>query len=161
MCSAALANFFIQKAKEEDIELSNLKLQKLMYIGYGWTLALTGRDLTDGEGFQAWKHGPVSPTVYHQLKRYGSGAIQEKAFEFDEELGLYYPNVNSPENIQVLTKVWDIYKSFSAWSLRCLTHEDGTPWKAVFDPTGMYTEIPVSLVDQFYTNEIKGMLGSA
>ena len=75
MCSSALANFFIEKSKKENIEISNLKLQKLMFIGYGWVLALIDKDLTDGEGFQAWQHGPVLPSVYHEMKRFGNNNI--------------------------------------------------------------------------------------
>ncbi|WP_087869970.1 hypothetical protein [Bathymodiolus platifrons methanotrophic gill symbiont] len=60
MCSSALANFFIDKAKEECIIMSNLKLQKLMFIGYGWTLALIDKDLTETEGLAAWPCSSVN-----------------------------------------------------------------------------------------------------
>ena len=37
---AHIANFFIGKAKEESEPLTQMKLMKLVYIGFGWVKAL-------------------------------------------------------------------------------------------------------------------------
>lgn len=45
-------------------EVSTMKLQKICYFVQGWHLAINnGRPMFD-EDFHAWKHGPVSSTLY-------------------------------------------------------------------------------------------------
>jgi len=159
MCSSALANFFISKSKSEKIPLSNLKLQKLMFIGYGWVYALTNKDMTEGEGFQAWQHGPVLPSIYHQMKHYGDAAIIESATDYDsEENTIYIPSIQNKITIDILEKVWNIYKSFSAWSLRDLTHETGSPWDKVYSHNALFTAIDKQEVCTYYVNYITQLL---
>lgn len=162
MCSSALANFFIDKAKSEKVEMTNLKLQKLMFIGYGWVYALTNKDLTDGEGFQAWQHGPVLPSIYHQMKRYGDSSINEQATDYDsDENKIYIPTIKSEDSLNILGKVWDIYKSFSAWSLRNLTHEEETPWDKVYSHNSLFTVIPNESVKDYYLLYISNLIKEA
>jgi len=161
MCSSALANFFIERAKKENIEISNLKLQKLMFIGYGWVLAVLDKDLTDGEGFQAWAHGPVLPSIYHEMKRYGDSSLNSLATDYDnEENKTYNPVIQNEQDINVLNKVWDIYKKFSAWSLRNLTHESGSPWQTVYSQNSLYIPIDKNTVKEYYTDYISKLLSS-
>lgn len=40
-----VANFFLDRAEEEGFPLTQLKLMKLVYIAYGWHLAITGEAL--------------------------------------------------------------------------------------------------------------------
>ncbi len=160
MCSQALANFFIEKSKEENIGISNMQLQKLMFIGYGWVLSLTGKDLTDGEGFEAWQHGPVLPSIYHEMKHFGDKSITMFATDYDVSDNIVYiPKIKTDQNKQILTKVWDTYKNFHAWSLRDLTHQDGTPWKEVYKSGHKGVEIPSESVDTYYSQYLTELLG--
>ena len=54
--------------------LSNLKLQKLVYYAQGFYLAIHDRPLFD-DAICAWEHGPVVPSLYRRYKKYGSGGI--------------------------------------------------------------------------------------
>lgn len=157
MCSRGLANFFLEKAKKENNPITNMKLQKLMFIGYGWTLALTDRDLLDGEVFQTWEHGPVLPSVYHEMKHFGSANITEMAIDWDENSDQFFnPRIKTSQTLGLLSQVWDIYGDFSAWSLRELTHEVDTPWsKAVADNKD---KILPEDVEAYYTQYITAML---
>lgn len=160
MCSSALANFFIEKAKSEGISLTNMKLQKLMFIGYGWVLALTEKDLTDNEGFGAWQHGPVLPSVYHQLKTYGGEPIQGYVLEYNEDDNeVIIPKISSQNSLFILNKVWGIYKDFSASALRNLTHQSDTPWqKAWAGSNGKGANICPNEVSSYYFKYIMELL---
>ena len=54
--------------------LTNLKLQKLLYIANMAHLGEHGRPLIDGS-FEAWDYGPVVPEVYRHVKAFGSDPI--------------------------------------------------------------------------------------
>lgn len=115
-----VAAFFITRAAEEDdVGLSNLKLQKLVYYAQGFHLAIHDSPLFP-ERIEAWTHGPVCPSVYREYKQYGSGLISTPATMpaaalSDDELGL-------------LEEVFMVFGQFSAWKLRDMTHEE-SPWR--------------------------------
>jgi uncharacterized phage-associated protein len=69
-----IAKWFIAWAEAEGEELSNLKLQKLLYYAQGHHLAERHQPLFT-EQIQAWSHGPVVPQVYHEYKSCGSSSI--------------------------------------------------------------------------------------
>ena len=69
-----VAKWFIAWAEAEGEELSNLKLQKLLYYAQGHHLAEAHQPLF-AEQIQAWSHGPVVPQVYHEYKNCGSSSI--------------------------------------------------------------------------------------
>lgn len=54
--------------------LSNLELQKLLYIGHMFHLGHRGKPLILGQ-FEAWDYGPVQPELYHRVKVFGSSHV--------------------------------------------------------------------------------------
>lgn len=54
--------------------LTNLKLQKLLYIAHMIHLGEHGRPLIDAS-FEAWDYGPVVPELYRRVKVFGSDSI--------------------------------------------------------------------------------------
>ena len=75
----AVANYLIQLAKEKGIDLQPLKLMKLVYIAHGFMLALFDRSALNPrfDRVEAWKYGPVIPSVYHSFKCYGKDNIDK------------------------------------------------------------------------------------
>lgn len=132
--SLAVANEFIRLACAAGKPPTQMKLQKLIFFAHGWNLALTGTPLVD-EQFQAWKYGPVIPSVYHEFKNFGLMGINREA----EEL-LVDPNGNSihwrPVSLKdntgatqaLIEKIWDIFGKYSGTHLSKMTHLPDTPW---------------------------------
>ena len=67
--AAHIANYILRYFHVNQLEITHLKLQKLLYIAYGWNLVLNKEHprLFD-ESIQAWKLGPVIPSVYYYYK---------------------------------------------------------------------------------------------
>jgi len=124
-----VAAYMIQLANEiDENDLTNLKLQKLLYFAQGRYLAKTGTPLFDEE-IEAWQYGPVVRSVYNEYKSCGAFPITL----FD--LGSDYQEL--PEDIKTFVKaIWDEYGRFSAGYLVNLTHEQGTPWSRHFQSSG-------------------------
>lgn len=155
-----IANYFLKRADDEGRPMDQLKLIKLVYIAYGWALALTGKRLFSEE-IQAWKHGPVIRSVYDEFKHYGSLPIHSRATEFDlDTFELTEPRVpeKDAETQLILGKVWAAYKRFSGWQLRQKTHEPDTPWSMTYDPRRRDQVISDELIRPHFLTIIRQIL---
>jgi len=115
-----IAQYFINHSYGGQLDdVTNLKLQKLLYYAQGYNLALYGEPLFN-EDIVNWDHGTVVPCIYHQFKNYGNQIIQPTP-SFDM-------NKFSERIKEVLEFVCRDYAKFSGWKLREMTHEE-TPWK--------------------------------
>jgi len=158
-----VANFFLARAAQEGRELDQLKLMKLIYIAYGWVLALTGRKLFREE-IQAWQHGPVIRSIYDEFKHFGRKAITAKASEFDyETFDMSEPEIpqSDTDTRLILDKVWAAYKRFTGWQLRQKTHEAGTPWSVVYSPEVRDQVIGDDLIRPHFLTIIRKILDAA
>jgi len=101
-----------------DDSVSPLKLQKLLYYCQAWHLAILECPLFE-EDFQAWMHGPVIPSLYHQFKDYGFNSIncppELKAVDLADDTH------------ELLIEVMDKYGEHTARYLELLTHQE-EPW---------------------------------
>lgn len=137
----SIARWFIFRANlEEESDLSNLKLQKLLYYAQGHYLAQFGVPLFEEE-IQAWSHGPVTPAVYHEFKSSGSAPLSAAQsvteVEIDEDTNAF------------LEQVWNTFGSFSAWKLRDMTHAE-KPWLSSFREGELNVEISQSSMLQYF-----------
>jgi uncharacterized phage-associated protein len=122
----AVANYFLELANSKGESLSPMKLQKLIYFAHGWHLALYNEPLIN-ERVQAWKFGPVIPSVYHEFKRFGYSPITCTAFD-DTDDGIELSR-DDKRTISLLNRIWDVYGKFTAIQLSNMTHDPGTPWQ--------------------------------
>lgn len=129
--SLSIANYFIKKAMQTAAELTPMKLIKLVYIANGWYLAIKKEPLID-ENVEAWKFGPVVPTVYHEFKRYYKGQIDSL---YVDPAG-NTPMPDDPEIIHFLDRIWEVYGRLNGMQLSALTHQTGTPWFQVWHNQG-------------------------
>ncbi|QNE38590.1 DUF4065 domain-containing protein [Hymenobacter sp. NBH84] len=70
----AYVDFVIEYAKENGFDLTNMKLQKILYYLQAWSLAISDDDLFDDVP-QAWMHGPVYTDVYHKYSHLKAAPI--------------------------------------------------------------------------------------
>jgi uncharacterized phage-associated protein len=115
-----IADYFLVSVDESSGDnISNLKLQKLLYYAQGFHLAMNGgRPLFD-DTIVAWEHGPVVPGLYRRYKEYGSGAIP-RPDSFD-------PSRFDQETVELLDEVNRVYGQFSPLKLQAMIHEE-PPW---------------------------------
>ncbi|HEX8427084.1 Panacea domain-containing protein [Hymenobacter sp.] len=125
--AVAVANYFVRKSLDSGIPVTPMKLVKLVYVAHGWYLGLTGEPLI-AEAVQAWKYGPVVPSVYDHFKVYGGAPISEPAGTLSANGQSIYYTISKPELAAFLDKIWEEYKDYSAVELSALTHQERTPW---------------------------------
>lgn len=135
--------FAMAEQDEGGENLSNLKLQKLLYYAQGAHLALHGSPLFE-EKIKAWQHGPVVPQVWHDYKGYGAAEIEEGVTDDFSD----FPE----EAIDVLEDVYDVFGQFSAWKLRNMTHNE-PPWQEAWGK-GSGTEISHDSMRDFFKDYV-------
>jgi len=69
-----VAKYIIWYCKENNLSISNLKLQKILYFIQAMFL-VKNQEPCFGEYIEAWDFGPVVPEIYHEFKMFGSSEI--------------------------------------------------------------------------------------
>ena len=98
-----IANYFLWRAWEEDINVTPMKLIKLIYIAYGWNLAINNERLFD-EKILAWAYGPVIPSIYHEFKRFANKPVNKDEYSTDYNYvtgQIESVNIVSPQDEQI------------------------------------------------------------
>ena len=135
------AEYFIVRAYEDntDADMTNMKLQKLLYYAQSLHLALYDEPMFEAE-IQAWRYGPVCPPAYEYYRDY----------EYEQ---LPIPTGDSfsdtPDEIKnLLEETWNIFGVHSAYSLRDMTHLE-SPWLSARGdlPKHASSKEPLSLLE--------------
>jgi uncharacterized phage-associated protein len=155
-------------AKGQGQSLTPMKIQKLVYFGHGWHLAIKDAPLIF-EQVEAWSYGPVIPSLYQAFRQYGNQPIETPAttflvhispdedenFEFRRTIPSLEDKPDQADSVRMLLdRVWQIYGRFSAVQLSNLTHQPGTPWYKVYtEYEGQLpkrTDIPMSYIKDYF-----------
>lgn len=146
-----IADAFIRKGIEEGKPLTHLQVQKLCFLAQGYNLALLNTPLFNEE-VKAWPYGPVIPTLYTQLKRFGREEIRESeplpAFSIKEE------DHNTRDLIDV---IYRNYGHLSGGQLSTITHMPGTPWANAWYEE-KFSTITTESIKKYYIQELKEFL---
>lgn len=162
----SVANYFIELAQNEKKNIRPLKLMKLVYIVYGYALAMLDKAIIDYrfDKVEAWRFGPVIPSVYHSFKLYGKNPITKKTTMLvgdSNDFDIITPLI-SDEKIKSLCKfVFEKYgKGYSDSELVTLMHGKGTPWAQVYEE-GKNNPIPETYTKLYYKELVRRIVSDA
>ena len=115
--------------------VSNLQLQKLMYLAQMIYMGRNnGRRLFEGT-FQAWDYGPVEPNLYQKVKSFGSGPVLPV---FHDAL----PFGKDDPRRKVMDDVCERFLKFTAGQLVDITHSPKGAWASHYTPRAKNVVIP-------------------
>lgn len=154
--SLTIANYFIKKARETGMEMTPMKLIKMVYIANGWYLALKGEPLID-EKAEAWKYGPVVKSVYNEFKHYSRGQINELYSDLSGRM----PMPTDEELIKFLDRIWEVYGSYNGLQLSALTHQKDTPWYTTWHDKGGHRRESAIIDNELIKDHYKAKLSSS
>jgi uncharacterized phage-associated protein len=141
-----VADYFINmNLGDDEGDVSNMKLQKLLYFAQGRHLAKTGQPLFDTP-IEAWEHGPVLRDVYVRYKDCGNNPIPATGRNL-------YGGEFTFEEFDTIANVANDYGIYSAGTLREMTHRSGTPWTTV--NARIKEVIPIKTIKSYFeSNEL-------
>jgi uncharacterized phage-associated protein len=132
------ANNMIRKASRHGISLTNLKLQKLLYILYAKYYFDVGGSLFS-DRFEAWQYGPVLTDIYEIFKREEARQIVDMRPDANGKILV----VSETGSFGICFEyVWDNFANKGASYLVGLTHGDENPgyvtaWRKAVDTKGL------------------------
>lgn len=152
----SIANYFLEIAAKNGEVMTPMKLQKLVYYAHGWYAGYTQQPLIN-ESVEAWQYGPVIPSLYHEFKRFGSGAIKGKAFDLEPFAMAEVPTPSDPNIRQFLDNVWNSYGKYTGIALSEMTHAGGSPWHKTWEKCkGMKsTDIPFEIIRDHFAEVVQ------
>lgn len=157
-----IANFILSEFDPKQFELSNLKLNKVLYLVHGFYLARASCALIKNH-FEAWKHGPVISVIFHEFKKFQDGPITKPAEYLNYATGVkeVVSFADVPNDAREFIRgVAGHYVQYSAWQLREMTHEPGGPWHLVtsgHEPQRIRDRIPNELIRAYFAKQFGGV----
>lgn len=126
----SLCNNILERAHKEKIEVSPMKLQKLLYYICVKYVKEVG-ELPIMERFEVWKYGPVVSSVYYVFKPFGASPIKGYYRNVKGDIRIVDEENNSTIKY-CIDFVWDKFKRTGAIDLAKRTHERGSGWYSAF-----------------------------
>lgn len=158
-----VANYLLDRFDPIKYNLTNLKINKVVYFLHGYCLAKFERPLIRNH-FEAWEYGPVVGNLYHTLKNFGDRPVTKKISYLNYETGeveeVSFSDVFSRFGNR-LDEVSHNLTKLDVWALVFQTHAEGGAWdeiqKAQSSPKRS-TRIPDSLIAEHYRNLVGGKI---
>ena len=147
LCTALeAANYLVYLTQGALDDLSNMKLNKLLYFAQGHCLKQTGHVLFD-DTIEAWDHGTIIYDVYKKYQRFDNAPITA----FDAEEAKKMPQ----EAITILIDTVREYGKYTAVALRNMTHAQKSPWDLSYKKGQMRVPIEVELIRDYFCKHEK------
>lgn len=139
-------------------KFDQLQVIKLAFLSYGHMLAQYDRRLFKGV-IEAWRYGPVVPSIYDMLKDYGHDKITELQYcetkldspEFEKRMRFISGKIDTDAR-GVLDAVIVNYGKLRGPQLVELTHRNKSPWARTYKPGERHTVIEDRLIKEYYSD---------
>lgn len=122
MTASDAARFMVNLCIDDKHPISNLQLQKILYFCQLESYRRSGTPLFCDD-FEAWRYGPVIPSVYRLFSIFGGLAISSRVKEPE--------NLSSRER-SLIQSVARRLRMLRPWELVAETHSDGSPWDLTY-----------------------------
>ena len=144
-----VADRIIRWSQEDEIPVTPLQMQKLVYLCQGWALGF-GKGPLFTDAVEAWQYGPVVRSVYHALKRYSRSPIRERISQAADDL--------SEDEEHVIRVVWRTFREYDGMKLSRMTHASGGPWEQACRGNPRSQIIPVHVIRTYYEGLVAELL---
>lgn len=146
--STFFANNILSRSFRDEIAVSPLKLQGILYIVESEYSKKTGKFLF-AEAFSTWTGGPTLFSVFGQFACFKDGSINEYAKDAQGEV--FVIDEDSVPRLKVLSDdVWEKTKRVGEAELLNILREPGSAWDRAFQSEKPFLERQDILADESY-----------
>jgi uncharacterized phage-associated protein len=151
--SIDVANRLLKLAALKKQTLTPMQLIKLVFLCHGWMLGLYGRHLIN-EPIEAWRYGPVIKSLYDEVKKYKSDAVENP---IQSKIRNWHANQFDEIEENIIKQVYEKYGHFTGIELSSLTHANGSPWHVTWSKGGTNLTISNDLIENYYSTLAKNV----
>ena len=128
--ATVLSNNILMRGKADEIKITPMKLQKLLYYVCVKYVQEVGH-LPILEHFEVWQYGPVLASVYAEFKPFGSSPITKYALNAKGKARIVDEEHN-PVLSSCIDYVWRKFRRYGGIELSERTHRKGSGWYTAF-----------------------------
>ena len=156
--ASLVADYIIAKSRAS---MTAIQVIKTAYIAHGYSLAVLGKPLIR-EKAQAWRYGPVFPSMYFALRDNGQNPIRSLEYcdtasgspELADRMEFFESRIDEQRRA-ILDDAIEVYGALSGRRLISITHAKGTPWSKHYKPGVFHTIIPDEETKQYYEKRLE------
>ena len=136
--SVMIANALLWKAQQSGVSMNLTKINKILYIIYGFTLSMFKKRLTE-EHPKAWPYGPVFPRVNKKV----DPSLPASSEDYEK----------LPEMIRsIIDGAIHSFGNWTAAELSAWSHQAGGPWDLTYKMSSKWnTVIDDSLIYDYFS----------
>lgn len=157
-----ICNLLIDRFDADRFNLTNLRINKLLYFIHGHSLAENEIGLVRNH-FEAWQYGPVVRVVYDAFKPFNERTITSPATFLDYSTGQVRPipvDDILPDHATFIVDICKNYAAYSTGELVALSHQQHGAWDTVYSAClknkQLSPRISDELIRQEFANEVVG-----
>lgn len=135
--ASVIASYIIGWCYENNIAITNLKLQKLLYFTQGFFYKIKHQKLISDD-FYAWQLGPVIPEIYYKYSIYSASNIPRESMPLLDN-----------DTCNCLNMILSHVAFLPAWQLVEKSHQED-PWKYNYEIFGNKSKIPFESIKNYY-----------
>jgi uncharacterized phage-associated protein len=125
-----IGNSIIRRARDEVVDVSTMKLQKLLFFTAAEYAKITGGPLLY-EQFRVWPYGPVVQSLHDKFGPLGGKPLS--AFGKDAKGNVFVADeAKHPDVVYAIGRVWRLGRDMSGVELARLTQTPGSAWHQAF-----------------------------
>ena len=156
-----VARYIINYCHKNGYEITNLRIQKLLYFVQAAFLSVTEeKEPCFRDDIEAWSFGPVVPSVYQYLKCYGGMNIPEIRHYWGIPVGGnsqisymdYDDNLIDEDDKKIINDMVDLCNNYTAAQLVNITHRQD-PWENAYEPYANNI-IEKKVIKEYFINKI-------
>lgn len=151
--ATAVANHFIALSLRDNNPIDAMKLHYLVYLAFGWYLAVTGRRLFE-DALVVGEFGPQIPSLYERIRRFGTEPLRHTIDASHESA----PVLVDMEHLQLVERIWELHKSDSPLKLAAIGHAPTSPWAQLTQGGKKIrrgTRLPLESVRDYFTGHLR------
>ena len=142
-----VAKRFLELAQSENMSVSNMKLQKLVFFSQVVSLKMFNTPIHSNDSL-AWDFGPVVRELYDLVHALVINRPSRQISLSEPDVEKAFADAAKIDDATVLgvtRAVWNWFKNWTAMQLSNLTHRPGSPWATVYSEN-QYGVIPLELI---------------
>ena len=148
----AVANYAVDycaNVRKPSRPISNLQLQKMLFLIQCDYCSATNGDFLFDDDFEAWKYGPVVPSVYREFSIWGGLPITRTRVPHERLVQLFFG-----EQRTIVENTIEKWIDEEPWALVAQSHAKGSPWDRTYQGgVGLRQVISKQLIRDFVSSE--------